>query len=203
MPHRLIEGLRRYQRDQLPHLRERFARLAAEGQQPGTLFIGCSDSRVLPNLLTDSGPGEIFMVRNVGAFVPPFEDDSGHHGVSAAIEFAVMSLNVTDIVVCGHSDCGAIRALYHDSATLTPHVRDWLELARPAMTAVVTDEQDRLRTTERLSIIVQLERLLSFPMVRERVERSELTLHGWYFDVASGEVLVLDFATGTFVAPED
>ncbi len=202
MPHRLIEGLRRYQREQLPLLRERFAKLAAEGQSPNTLFIGCSDSRVLPNLLTDSGPGEIFMVRNVGNFVPPFEDDSGHHGVSAAIEFGVVTLQVTDIVVCGHSDCGAIRAMYQDSATLTPHVRAWLELGRPAMTAVIQDEREKLTQTEKLSIIVQLERLLSFPMVRERVEQGLLTLHGWYFDVASGEVLVLDFASGTFVLPE-
>src|SRR5829696_4948641 len=119
MPNKLLEGLRRYQREHLPQLRERFARLAAEGQKPTTLFIGCSDSRVLPNLLTDSGPGEIIMVRNVGNFIPPFEDDAGYHGVSAAIEFGVVTLGVTDLVVCGHSDCGAIRAMYQDSATLT------------------------------------------------------------------------------------
>lgn len=202
MPHRLIEGLRRYQREQLPRLRERFARLAAEGQKPTTLFIGCSDSRVLPNLLTDSGPGEIFMVRNVGNFVPPFEEDAGFHGVSAAIEFAVLTLEVTDIVVCGHSDCGAIRALYQPVEQLSPHVKSWLELGRPAMTSVIESEEERLRHTERLSIIVQLERLLSFPMVRERVESGRLTLHGWYFIVATGEVRILDFATGNFVAPE-
>jgi carbonic anhydrase len=202
MPHRLIEGLRRYQREQLPHLRERFAKLAAEGQKPATLFIGCSDSRLVPNLLTDSGPGEIFMVRNVGNFVPPFEEDTGHHGVSAAIEFAVVTLGVSDVVVCGHSDCGAIRALYQEPASVTPHVRAWLELGRPAMTSVLEDEREKLTQTEKLSIIVQLERLLSFPMVRERVEAGSLTLHGWYFVVATGEVLVLDFATGTFVTPE-
>ncbi len=202
MPHRLIEGLQRYQREQLPQLRERFAKLAAEGQKPTTLFIGCSDSRILPNLLTDSGPGEIFMVRNVGNFIPPFEEDAGYHGVSAAIEFGVVTLEVTDLVVCGHSDCGAIRALYQDSATLTPHVHDWLELGRPAMTEAIEDEQERLRMTEKLSIIVQLERLLTFPMIRERVESGQLTLHGWYFVVATGQVLVLDFATGTFVNPE-
>ncbi len=202
MPHRLIEGLQRYQRDQLPRLRERFASLAAEGQKPGTLFIGCSDSRVLPNLLTDSGPGEIFMVRNVGNFVPPYEENSGFHGVSAAIEFAVVLLGVTDIVVCGHSDCGAIRALYQPADELSPHIKKWLELGRPAMTSVIADEREKLRQTERLSIIVQLERLLSFPVVRERVERGELTLHGWYFIIESGEVRVLDFSTGNFVEPE-
>ena len=202
MPNRLLEGLRRYQRDHLPQLRERFAKLAAEGQTPTTLFIGCSDSRLLPNLLTDSGPGEIFMVRNVGNFVPPFEDDAGFHGVSAAIEFGVLTLGVTDIVVCGHSDCGAIRALYQQPEQLSPHVKSWLELGRPAMTSVIQDEREKLTQTEKLSIIVQLERLLSFPMVRERVEAGKLTLHGWYFVIATGEVLVLDFTSGTFVRPE-
>ena len=202
MPHRLIEGLRRYQNEQLPRLPERFAKLAAEGQRPATLFIGCSDSRLVPNLLTDSGPGEIFTVRNVGNFVPPFEPDAGYHGTSAAIEFAVLTLEVTDIVVCGHSDCGAIRALYQPADELTPHVKAWLELGRPALTSIIEDEQERLRQTEKLSILVQLERLLTFPMIRERVESGELTLHGWYFVVSTGEVLVLDFATGFFVAPE-
>lgn len=202
MPHRLIEGLQRYQRERLPALRERFASLAAEGQKPTTLFIGCSDSRVLPNLLTDSGPGEIFMVRNVGNFVPPYEEGAGFHGVSAAIEFAVVLLGVTDIVVCGHSDCGAIRALYQPAEQLSQHIKKWLELGRPAMTSVLEDEQEKLRQTERLSIIVQLERLLSFPVVRERVERGELTLHGWYFIISTGEVRVLDFSTGNFVEPE-
>lgn len=202
MPNRLLEGLRRYQRDQLPQLRDRFAKLAAEGQTPTTLFIGCSDSRLLPNLLTDSGPGEIFMVRNVGNFVPPFEDDAGFHGVSAAIEFGVLTLGVTDIVVCGHSDCGAIRALYQPPDQLSPHIKSWLELGRPAMTSVIQDEREKLTQTEKLSIIVQLERLLSFPMVRERVEAGRLTLHGWYFVIATGEVLVLDFASGAFVPPE-
>ena len=91
-------------------MREYFAKLASEGQKPSTLFIGCSDSRLVPNLLTDTGPGEIFMVRNVGNFVPPFQPDAEYHGTSAAIEFGVTILGVTDIVVCGHSDCGAIRA---------------------------------------------------------------------------------------------
>ena len=201
MPHRLIEGLRRYQRDTLPRLRERFARLA-EGQQPTTLFIGCSDSRLVPNLLTDSAPGEIFMVRNVGNFVPPFEEGAGYHGVSAAIEFAVLTLGVSDIVVCGHSDCGAIRALYKPAEELTPHIKAWLELGRPALAGVAPDDPDPLTQTEKLSIIVQLERLLSFPMIRERVEQGSLALHGWYFIVRTGEVKVLDFATGRFVDPE-
>jgi carbonic anhydrase len=198
MPKSLLEGLKRYRREHLPRLRERFAKLAAEGQSPTTLFIGCCDSRLVPNLLTDSGPGEIFVVRNVGNFVPPFEHDDGYHGTSAAIEFAVVILNVTDVVICGHSDCGAIRALYEPPNDTTPHINAWLQLGKPAM---VSDKPnpDVCRQTEQRSIIVQLERLLTFPMVRERVEAGKLALHGWYFDVSTGDVLVLDVESGAFV----
>jgi carbonic anhydrase len=198
MPKSLLEGLKRYRREHLPRLRERFAKLAAEGQSPTTLFIGCCDSRLVPNLLTDSGPGEIFVVRNVGNFVPPFEHDDGYHGTSAAIEFGVVILNVTDVVICGHSDCGAIRALYEPPNDSTPHINAWLQLGKPAM---VSDKPnpDVCRQTEQRSIIVQLERLLTFPMVRERVDAGRLALHGWYFDVSTGDVLVLDVETGSFV----
>ena len=195
MPDKLLEGLRRYQREQLPQLRERFAQLAAEGQKPTTLFIGCSDSRLVPNLLTDSGPGEIFMVRNVGNFIPPFDPDEGYHGVSAAIEFATVVLGVTDIVVCGHSDCGAIRALFQPLNESTPHINAWLQLGKPAM---FDGGENDLARVEKLSILVQLERLFSFPMVRERVESGKLKLHAWYFVIHTGEVLVYDVATGKF-----
>lgn len=199
MNDRLIEGLKRYTQQHLPQLRERYAKLAAEGQRPSTLFIGCSDSRLVPNLLTDSGPGEIFMVRNVGNFVPPFATDADYHGVSAAIEYGVLILGVTDIVVCGHSDCGAIRALYQPPNESTPHINKWLELGRPAMRR--ESGPDTIRLTEKQSILVQLERLLTFPMIRERVDAGKLALHGWYFVIETGEVLVFDVSTGKFVAP--
>lgn len=202
MPDKLIEGLRRYEREHLPQLREHFAKLAEEGQKPTTLFIGCCDSRLVPNLLTDSGPGEIFVVRNVGNFVPPFESDDGFHGTSAAIEFAVMILGVTDIVVCGHSDCGAIRALYRPPNASTPHINRWLTLGRPAMIEGGTGTADEYIRTEQRSIAVQLERLLTFPMVRERVDAGKLALHGWYFVIDTGEVLVLDVGSGKFVKAE-
>jgi carbonic anhydrase len=199
MPDRLIEGLRRYQRERLPQLREHFAKLASEGQKPSTLFIGCSDSRLVPNLLTDTGPGEIFMVRNVGNFVPPFQEDSEYHGTSAAIEFGVTILGVTDVVVCGHSDCGAIRALYEPPNESTPHINKWLELGKPAMVEGEATP-DVLRRTEQRSIITQLTRLLTFPMIKERVDAGRLAVHGWYFEVETGEVLVLDVEAGRFVS---
>lgn len=197
MPEQLIEGLRRFRRESFPRFREHYQRLVAEGQRPSTLFLGCADSRVVPDLLTSALPGELFVIRNVGNLVPPFEADEGVHGTSAGIEFATTVLGVKDIVVCGHSHCGAIKALFSPPPAATPHVRAWLELARPAVAAGEPSEAN-LRRTERRSVVLQLERLLSFPVVRQRVERGELGLHGWYYVIEEGQVLGLDADSGEF-----
>ncbi|HSJ15190.1 MAG TPA: carbonic anhydrase [Longimicrobiales bacterium] len=197
MPHRLIEGLQRFQRDRFPHYREHYQRLVAEGQRPTTLFIGCCDSRVVPDLLTDARPGELFVTRNVGNFVPPFTPDADFHGTSAAIEFATVILEVTDIVVCGHTHCGAIRALYEGLPASTPHIARWLELGRDAMLAGELTE-DLLRATEQRSIALQLSRLTTFPMVQERVADGTLSLHGWHYTIEEGSVAILDVASGEF-----
>ena len=197
MPRQLIEGLQRFRRDFFPRFRDHYARLVVEGQNPSTLFLGCADSRVVPDLLTDTLPGELFVIRNVGALVPPFEQDLGYHGTSAGIEFATLVLGVKDIVVCGHSHCGAIRALYDPPRQDTPHIVKWLELARPAALEEPVGP-DMLRRTEMRSIVLQLERLLTYPMVRERTERGDLYLHGWYYVIEEGKVLALDLDTGEF-----
>jgi carbonic anhydrase len=198
MPHRLLEGLQRFRREQFPRYREHYRRLVAEGQRPGTLFIGCSDSRVVPDLLTDSAPGELFVARNVGGFVPPFEPDQGFHGTSAAIEFATLVLGVTDIVVCGHSHCGAIRTLYQPLPDHTPHIDRWLELGREAALDEGDVDEPLLRRTEQRSVVLQLSRLLSYPMVSERVEAGTLSLHGWHYVIEEGSVAILDVASGEF-----
>jgi carbonic anhydrase len=200
MSQHLVEGLQRFRRESFPKFREHYQRLVDQGQSPNTLFIGCADSRVVPDLLTSTLPGDLFVVRNVGNFVPPFEIGGGYHGVSAGIEFATVVLEVKDIVICGHSHCGAIRALFNPQQPAdAPHISKWLELARPAMLSKeMTDEA--LRQTEMRSIALQVERLLTFPMVRERVERGDLCLHGWYYVIEEGRVLGLDIATGEFNA---
>jgi carbonic anhydrase len=197
LPNRLLEGLRRFRREQFPAYREHYQRLVEEGQKPTTLFIGCSDSRVVPDLITDSRPGELFIVRNVGALVPAFEPDAGFHGVSAGIEFAVLTLGVTDIVVCGHTHCGAIRALYDPPNEASPHVTRWLELAHDARIDEPLTEAV-LRRTEQRSIAIQLARLMTFPMVAERVERGDVSLHGWHYVIEEGRVDVLDVEEGVF-----
>lgn len=197
MSEQLIRGHDRFRKSVFPDLAEQFQRLVEEGQQPHTLFIGCSDSRVIPSLLTDTAPGELFVVRNVGALVPPNEPDQAHHGVSSAIEFAVSILGVQNIVVCGHSHCGAIRALYEPPAD-APFVQRWVQLAQEAKVDAPVDEA-LLRRTERRSIVVQLKRLMEFPFVRDAVDAGRLTLHGWHYIVEEGALDVLDVESARFV----
>ena len=135
MPDELLERLRRFKEDAFPQYRAQFRQLVDDGQQPLTLFIGCSDSRIVPYLLTGAGPGELFLVRNVGAFVPPYDQSHGFHGTAAAIEFAVLNLNVKRIVVCGHTHCGAIRALYGEVPAAAQNLVRWLDLGREATLA--------------------------------------------------------------------
>jgi carbonic anhydrase len=197
MPQQLVEGLRRFRRESFPWFRDHYQRLVAEGQQPSTLFLGCADSRVVPDLLTSALPGDLFVIRNVGNLIPPFEADEGFHGTSAGIEFATLVLGVKDIIVCGHSHCGAVKALFTPLRADTPHITRWLELARPAIVDFEMTEAN-LRRTEMRSVVLQLERLVTFPMVRERVERGDLCLHGWYYVIEEGQVLGLDAGSGEF-----
>lgn len=199
MPDELLERLRRFHDDAFPTQRSLFRHLVDDGQHPTTLFIGCSDSRLVPYLLTGAGPGELFLVRNVGAFVPPHDQSYGFHGTAAAIEFAVLSLNVKRIVVCGHSHCGAIRALYGEVPGAARNLARWLELGREAALPVAEPGPEALRRTEQRAVVLQLERLMDYPMVRQRVEAGTLTLHGWHYVIEDGEVHVFDLGRGGFV----
>lgn len=197
-PDELLLRLRRFHDDYFPAARDRFESLVQDGQHPSILFIGCSDSRLVPYLLTGTGPGEVFMVRNVGAFVPPYDGGSGHHGTAAAIEFAVLRLGVARIVVCGHSHCGGIRALYEEATPEAPNLAAWLELGREAALPVQMTAE-ALRRTEQRSVVLQLERLMAYPMVRQRVEAGQLALHGWHYVIEDGEVHVFDVRSGSFL----
>ncbi len=224
MPDDLLERLRRFHDHTFPGVQDTFENLVRDGQHPTILFIGCSDSRVVPYLLTGTGPGDLFLVRNVGAFVPPYDgflhgsQDAcsadrpgrrtqlesarrwvGFHGTAAAIEFAVLTLNVSRIVVCGHSHCGGIRALYEGAPAQARNLIAWLELGREAVLPVQLSPE-ALRRTEQRAVVLQLERLMEYPMVRERIEAGQLTLHGWHYVIEDGEVHVFDVRSGTFVA---
>ncbi|PIF39988.1 carbonic anhydrase [Delftia sp. 60] len=195
----LLLRLQRFHEHAFPQYRAQFRILVEEGQHPTTLFIGCSDSRLVPYLLTGAPPGELFLVRNVGAFVPPYDGSHGHHGTAAAIEFAVLNLQVSRIVVCGHSHCGAIKALYGEVSPEARNLQRWLDLGREAVLPVQAGPE-ALRRTEQRAVVLQLERLMDYPMVRSRVEAGQLSLHGWHYVIEDGEVHVFDVQTGRFVA---
>lgn len=195
----LLLRLRHFRSDYFPRHQQRFQDLVAEGQQPKTLFIGCSDSRLVPYLLTGAGPGELFLVRNVGALVPPYDQSYGLHGTTAAIEFAVLGLKVERIIVCGHSHCGAIRTAYEGAPDEAIALKAWLKLVDEAMLPVQPGPE-ALRRTEQRAVVLQLERLMGYPMVRREVEAGRLTLHGWHYVIEDGEVHVFDAQQGDFIA---
>lgn len=199
----LLQRLRRFHDDAFPLHAERFRALVDDGQHPATLFIGCSDSRLVPYMLTGTGPGELFLVRNVAAFVPPYDGSWGYHGTSAAIEFAVLNLQVHRIIVCGHSHCGGIRALYGGVPAEARNLQAWLELGREAALPVAEPGPEVLRRTEQRAVVLQLERLMDYPMVRRRVEAGDLTLHGWHYMIEDGQVHVFDVNSGRFVAASE
>lgn len=193
----LLRRLARFEKQVFPRYKTTFRRLVDEGQQPKTLFIGCSDSRIVPFALMDCGPGDLFIARNVGNLIPPWDMSAGFHGTAAAIEFAVLQLQVQNIIVCGHSHCGAIRGLYEPPPAEATHLAAWLELARDAVLPVRASPE-ALRRVEQRSIVLQLERLMDYPMVRARVEAGELFLHGWHYVIEDGEVHVFDMRSGGF-----
>lgn len=198
MPDDLLLRLRRFHDHTFPGSAQQFQDLVRDGQHPTILFIGCSDSRLVPYLLTGTGPGELFIVRNVGAFVPPYDGSAGYHGTSAAIEFAVLNLRVSRIVVCGHSHCGAIRAAYEGVGDDAPNLKAWLGLAREALLPVQPGPE-ALRRTEQRAVVLQLERLMDYPMVRRAVDAGHMTLHGWHYVIEDGEIHVFDVQQGAFV----
>ena len=197
-PDELLLRLRRFHSNYFPLHQQRFQDLVAQGQHPKTLFIGCSDSRLVPYLLTGAGPGELFIVRNVGAFVPPYDGSHGLHGTTAAIEYAVLNLHVERIIVCGHSHCGAIRAAYDGVPDEARALKAWLKLAQEALLPVQSSPEALLRTEQR-SVVLQLERLMDYPMVRREVEAGRLTLHGWHYVIEDGEIHVFDALRADFL----
>lgn len=180
-----------------------FVRLVEEGQSPKTLFIGCSDSRVIPELISTSRPGELFVIRTAGNFVPYNDPTIPWDGVAATIQFAVEVLGVSDIIVCGHSHCGAIRGLFQD-IKLDALAR-WLRFGHEAkrMTLLTLGEkapdETKYSVAERVSVLYQLEHLLTYPYIKEKVKTQKIFLHGWHFSIDTGVIEYYDPASFKFV----
>jgi carbonic anhydrase len=202
---RLLDGYRAFKARRWPEERAHYEDLAKGGQNPEVLVIACSDSRVDPATIFGANPGELFVVRNVAAIVPPYEADGSHHGTSAAIAFAVLQLQVRVVLVLGHAQCGGIAAALDGKlAAGIPFLSSWVDLLEPALahSAHIEDHAARHTAMERDSIRLSLERLMTFPFVAERVASGALTLEGARFGIADGKLEMLDAKSGQFAAVE-
>lgn len=208
LPEQLTRGYETFLGARFRDERERFRELAEAGQKPRIMIVGCCDSRVAPEVIFDARPGELFVLRNVAALVPPYAPNDDYHGTSAALEFAVMGLRVEHVVVMGHALCGGVRAWAEGEAD--PYLRPlspgdfigrWIKLIGPAADRLGPPTQPLGDYVEKLaleSVKQSLANLRTFPCIRTLEEKGRLKLHGAYFGVASGRLLALDEATGQF-----
>ena len=203
-PERLTKGYRTFLAGRFASERARYQELAGLGQSPSIMVVGCVDSRVSPEVIFDAAPGELLVARNVANLVPRYEPGGGQHGASAPLEFAVRALKVEHIIVLGHAFCGGIKAFVSDAAPLSESdfIGKWMSQIAPAAEAIGPQgeegEESYLRKLEFASVELSLKNLMTFPFVKSAVEKGELHLHGAYFGVASGKLLVRNEASGAF-----
>jgi carbonic anhydrase len=205
--HHLLNGAAEFNRAESKPVKPLLERLGREGQSPDALFITCADSRIDPSLIMQSQPGDLFILRNIGNLVP--EAQSGDFSVMASVEYALEALGVQTIVICGHSDCGAMKVA-HSGADLSamPHAKEWLDNAQPSLRAFdsgethvsVDDDLPAHDCLSQINVVTQFENLLTYPAVRKAVENEKLRLVGMWFDIANAEVLVYDNRQHKFVA---
>jgi carbonic anhydrase len=199
---RVLEGLTLFQQLAYPRHKDLFERLA-KNQTPQAVFIACSDSRVVPNLMVQAEPGDLFIIRNAGNIVPPA--GSSYGGTTASLEYAIVALGIRDVILCGHSNCGAMQGVLHpERLERMPAVRQWVSYADRARRAAVeahprADDEALLEYVVDYNVIAQVRNILTFPFVRPLVERNELEIYGWVYDIASGRVKGLDASGRRFV----
>jgi len=197
---KLVTGHQRFRDHAFAEHRELFERLAS-GQRPQALFVTCSDSRISPNLLTQTDPGDLFILRNAGNIVPPHGACAS--GEAATIEYAIEALGVRDVVVCGHSHCGAMRALVEGGTEALPSVERWLELAAPTRRVITTcyrdcDPEVQFNVAIQENVLQQLQNLRTHPAVAGRLAAGDLRLHGWVYKLTTGEIFAYDAREGQF-----
>jgi carbonic anhydrase len=204
-PQRLVEGYREFADGRLRHEQGRYRELADAGQSPEVMVIGCCDSRVSPEVIFDARPGELFVVRNVANIVPPYEPDGHAHGVSAALEFGVAALKVKQIVVLRHARCGGVKAFAENAEPLSPgdFIGNWMRLMAPAAEKAGPQDKlswaDYITRLEQANVANSLDNLKTFPRLRELIASGRIAIHGAYFGVATGDLLLRDESTGAFV----
>lgn len=197
---KLIEGVHRFQRGEFGIYKQVIRQLSREGQKPHTLFITCADSRVVAELITQSKPGDLFVIKNIGNIVPPPEPEGGCSSTGAGIEFAVEILGVRDIVVCGHSQCGAISALMNPGSAPSElkHLHNWISLAEPVKQVIeqnynhLQSKDEKIRAAEEENVLFSIERLKLYPYVARKLAEGTLRLHAWFFKIATVELFAYD-----------
>jgi len=201
---KLFKGVVKFREEDFEAHKELFESLG-RNQKPHTLFIGCADSRVVPDLITRTMPGELFTVRNVANIVPPYRDTEEYAGTTSSIEYAVQALDVENIVVCGHSNCGGCAAMNKSEEELAhlPHVSRWLAISREVKARVDRQigsgsAQKREWMTEQINILVQMRNLLTYPYVKERYQQGRLKIYGWYYIIETGEIFNFNDQTEAF-----
>jgi len=204
----LIGRVFHFEKQVFPSQIDLYSKLASDGQSPKALMISCADSRIVPEHIMQAQPGDLFVCRNAGNIVPPFATANG--GVSSTVEFAVVALGVRDIIVCGHSDCGAMKALvYPESLEKMPNVAAWLRHSHAAQCVASesypeeADPQTRVRIVALENIVAQIAHLRTHPSVAAGIARGEISLHGWFVDIHAGAIFALDGITGRFVQLRD
>lgn len=201
---KLIQGIVDFRKNRSEDSRETFAKLAL-GQQPDALFIGCSDSRVAPNVFASTNPGDLFVMRNIGNLVPPASASLEETSVPAVIEFSVCTLKVSDIIVCGHSECGAIQGLIHGIDSLCcPHLKTWLRYGEESLNRVkrgeiIDSSLSKQNQVSQTNVLQQVEHITSYSYVLERIKQKKLRVHGWWFDIAKGDVYCYEPTLNRFV----
>jgi len=190
---KLLDGVIKFKEEFIQEHKDIFRKIA-NSQNPHTLYIGCSDSRVIPNLITQTMPGELFVIRNIGNMVPPYRNTKEHFKCTASvIEYAINVLEVENVVICGHSNCGACKALYYPEEKLKnlPNVKDWLKLAEEIKYRVLAKNlsyEEREFQTEQLNILKQVENLTTYPCVEKKLEEGKLNIFAWYYVIETGDV---------------
>lgn len=195
----LLDGNKMFKNSYFKKHEKELLNLVEFGQSPKALFIGCADSRVIPNLITQTAPGELFVLRNVGNFVAPYKPDEDYHATASGIEYAVTALGVSEIIICGHTHCGAIASLFSDiDEKPFIHTKKWLSLGKNAQSLALrtlgedAQKEELLRLTEELSVVSQIEHLFTYPFVKEKVDSGELHIHGWMYDIENGDIEYYD-----------
>jgi carbonic anhydrase len=205
-PEVLTDRYRRFRHRHYAALADHYEELATFGQSPTTMIISCSDSRVDPDTIFGAMPGELFVVRNVANLVPPYETAGNYHGVSTAIEFAVLNLRIRHLIVMGHSNCGGIKAALDQNAAIQTEAKfisRWMSMLDEARVAVLAGDRmttpaDQLEALEKEGIKISIRNLRSFPFVRDTEEKGKLNLHGAHFDIKTGQLSVLNHSRGMF-----